>query len=191
VGGLILFLGRQYRVGDRIEVNGRFGDVIDIGLMYTTLLEIQGWVDGDQATGRLTIVPNGVILGDVVNNYTKDHTFIWDEITLPITYDSDWKSLAEAFTRIAKEETAVTIVDAERQMAAIMEKYYFSKRAVDPAVFVKLTDNWIELSVRYITDVRQRRDVKSRLFELFLKEVESMGDRARIASESINVSQSP
>ena len=191
VGGLILFLTGVYRVGDRVELTGRFGDVIDIGLMYTTLLEIQGWVEGDQATGRLTMVPNGVILGNAVNNYTKDHNFIWDEITIPVTYDSDWKSLVERFTKIAGEETAAFEAEAERQMAAIMEKYYFSKRAVDPAVFIKLTDNWIELSVRYITDVRLRRAVKSRLSELFLKEIEASGGRYKIASESIAISEFP
>lgn len=191
VGGLILFLTGIYRIGDRVELNGRFGDVIDIGLMYTTLLEIQGWVEGDQATGRLTMVPNGTILGNAVNNYTKDHSFIWDEISLPITYDSDWRSLVDKFTRIAKQETAVIEAEAERQMAAIMEKYYFSKRAVEPIVYMTLTDNWIELSVRYITDVRQRRGVRSKLNELFLKEIEAMGDKARIASESINITEFP
>jgi hypothetical protein len=76
-------------------------------------------------------------------------------------------------------------------MAAIMEKYYFSKRAVEPVAYIRLTDNWIEVSVRYITDVRSRREVKSRLMEHFLREIEGASGRFSIASESIAISDFP
>ena len=58
----MIFLNGIYRVGDRIEMNQKFGDVIDIGLLYTTLMETREWVSGDQVTGRLAIVPNGGVL---------------------------------------------------------------------------------------------------------------------------------
>ncbi len=62
---------------------------MDIGVLYTTITEVGEWINGNQATGRLSIIPNSNVLTNNVNNFTKDHNFIWDEISLPITYDSD------------------------------------------------------------------------------------------------------
>lgn len=191
VGGITIFVTGLYSIGDRIEVDSSFGDVIDIGLMYTTLLEIRQWVNGDQATGRLTIVPNGSILSNVVNNYTKDHNFIWEEITIPVTYDSDWRTAVEKLTSIAKIETGKMAAQAEAEMSSTMEKYYFSKREVEPKIFLTLTDNWIALSLRYITSVRERRAVKNRVHLDFLKEVEASNGAIRIASSSINITEFP
>jgi len=188
VGGLTILFAGVYRVGDRVEVDSRQGDVIDIGLMTTTLLEIGEWVGGDQATGRLTVVPNGAVLSKAVHNYTKDHSFIWDELSIPLTYDSDWRLARDRFMDIAKEQTAQVEMEAEKQMASIMEKYYFSKRAVEPAVFITPTDNWITLTVRYITDFRERRGLKSKLYSLLLEEIERSEGKIKIASESLIVS---
>lgn len=190
VGGFVIFLTGVYRVGDRIEIDDKYGDVIDIGLSYTTMLEIRGWVNGDQATGRLTIIPNGYVLSKPVNNYSKDHSFLWDEISIPVTYDSDWKWAAEKLLSIVKEETAAVTAKAEVQMASIMEKYYMSKRAVEPTVFVSVTDNWILLSFRYITDYRDRRALRSKLAGHILDMIESSGGRVKVSSETLTVSGS-
>jgi small-conductance mechanosensitive channel len=186
VGGIIVFSTGVYRVGDRVEIESHYGDVIDIGLMYTTLLEIGEWVGGDQATGRLTVIPNGRVIASAVNNYTKDHNFIWDEITLPITYDSDWRSAVARFTAIVDKETESTTHQAERELSGIMDRYYLSKRGVEPAVYVTVTDNWIALSVRYIALARERRIVKDRIFRLLLQELDGAED-IRIASESLSL----
>jgi small-conductance mechanosensitive channel len=104
-GGLVIFIRGSYKVGDRIEINSRKGDVIDIDLMNTTLLEIGEWVSGDQPTGRLCLVPNGLVLSHTVHNYTKDHDYIWDEINIPITYDSDWHLASEIVLGFVTRET--------------------------------------------------------------------------------------
>lgn len=90
IGGFVLLGSGNYHVGDRIEVDGIVGDVIKINILYTTIMEIRNWVDGDQPTGRLSMIPNGKLSSSVVYNYTKDHEFIWDEISIPLTYESDW-----------------------------------------------------------------------------------------------------
>ena len=84
-GGIMIMTGNLYRVGDRIEIGNETGDVMDVGIMYTTLMELRGWIDGDQPTGRLTMVPNGRIISNEVHNYTQDHSFLWDEIKIPVT----------------------------------------------------------------------------------------------------------
>jgi small-conductance mechanosensitive channel len=105
-GALSILLNSVYRVGDRIEINGKIGDVIDIGPFYTSLIELREWVDGDQTTGRIILLPNRQVLSFPIHNYTKDHNFLWDEIALPITYESDWRKAIELIEGIVKKHTA-------------------------------------------------------------------------------------
>jgi small-conductance mechanosensitive channel len=171
-GGIILFFTRPFSVGDRIELAGEFGDVIDVDLMYTTLMEIREWVDGDQATGRLNIVPNGLILTSVVNNYTKDNMFIWDEITIPVTYKSDWRAASKIMLETVKNETGAIIKQSNKEYVHLRDKYYLQKKPTEPGVFVKLTDNWIQLAVRYMTPARERRALHNKLSNTMLSKIE-------------------
>lgn len=186
VGGITLFLTGLYRVGDRVEINGKHGDVIDVGLQYTTLLEIQEWISGDQPTGRLVTSPNGAILSRAVHNYTKDHSFIWDEISLPITHDSDWKEASAMALDIAERETKELTEKARISLINLSDKYFLPARAEVPALYLTMTDNWIEMNIRYVTDVRQRRSTKDRLSRLLLEEIQR-AEHIRIASETMDL----
>ena len=163
LGGIMIFSAGLYRIGDRIEVNGKFGDVIDIGMMYTTLMEIKVWVEGDQPSGRLSILPNGYILTQAVNNYTKDHNFIFEDMTIPLTYGSDWKKAVDVIEEIVKNDAAAATKQAKAEIEHLGEKYYLQKKVVEPSVFVGIGDNGIRLSVRYVTDARDRRDTRDRI----------------------------
>ena len=185
-GGIIIFVNSIYRVGDRIEVNSRIGDVIDIHILYTTILELQGWVSAEQPTGRLTIIPNGTVLSNAVNNYSRDHNFIWDEITLPLTYDTDWKKALPKFKKIVKQVTAKMEVQAEKDIAKLEEKYFLTKRIIEPNIFIKLTDNWLEVYIRYVVELRQRRFVKDKISRLILKEIEK-SDNIKLASATVDI----
>jgi small-conductance mechanosensitive channel len=186
VGGVIIFVTGIYRVGDRIEINQKVGDVIDIGILYTTLLELKEWVAGDQATGRLTVIPNGYVLSGTLNNYTKDNNFIWDELTIPITYDSDWKEAVTTIQRIVGNETKSMAEQAEQEIVKLAEKYYLSTRAVEPVIYLTLTDNWITFNIRYLTDVRQRRVVRSTLSQMILEEIQK-SEKVKIASTTLDI----
>lgn len=187
VGGIVLFVTREYSVGDRIEIKGKYGDVIDIGILNTTLLEIREWVSSDQPTGRLSIIPNGQILSATVNNYTKDNKYIWDEIEIPISYESNWEKAIILIEGIVKEYTKEIVINAEKEISELSNKYYLSNKAVVPEVYISLTDNWINFNVRYIVEVRERRKVYSDLSKLFLKAIQSSED-INIASETLKVS---
>lgn len=190
IGGILLFLNGMYRVGDRIEIDEKYGDVIDIGIFYTTLMEIKGWVSGDQVTGRLTLVPNGVVLAGTLQNYTRDFDFIWDEMTIPITYDSDWNEATTKILDIVKRETKDVSINALKIMEKIEGKYYFTKRSLEPAVFLTLTDNWITFGVRYVTDVRSRRVLHDRMGRMILSEL-AQSEKIKIASATINITGFP
>lgn len=185
-GALSILLSGIYRVGDRVEVNNKYGDVIDIGPFYTTLIELREWVDGDQTTGRIIFLPNGHVLSNPVNNYTKDHNFIWDEIALPITYKSDWKKAIEIIQDIVKRETSSTTKQVEGEISQLEEKYYLSKRNIEPAIFITPTDNWITLQIRYVVDVRDRRIIHNKLAALILDELQRAPD-IKIASQTLTV----
>jgi len=185
-GGIIILITGIYRIGDRIEINGRYGDVIDIGILYTTLMEIKEWVGGDQHTGRLSIMPNSFILNNHVNNYTKDLRFIFDEIMLPITYDSDLRKAKALMLDIVKKETLPVMADALEDVERSGQKYYLEGEVVEPAVYVTVNDDWVALHVRYVTKARERRVTRSKLSTLIFERLMGSKD-IRIASENFDV----
>ncbi|MFH0966471.1 MAG: mechanosensitive ion channel domain-containing protein [Methanobacteriota archaeon] len=160
VGGLILLLSETYRIGDRIEIDDHIGDVIDIGIMNTVIMEIRGWVHGDQVSGRLISIPNASVINRPVINYTRDHSFIWDELSLPLTYDSNWQLAIATIEQIIRDKVHSLMPLAEKEMLTLGEKYYLVKRAIEPSVYISLTDNWIQVDARYICDVKNRRQMK-------------------------------
>ncbi|CAD6523640.1 Small-conductance mechanosensitive channel (modular protein) [metagenome] len=184
-GGVILFLTGLYKVGDRIEINGKSGDVMDIGIMYTTLLEIKDWVSGDQATGRLVSIPNGSILSNTVNNYTKDHDFIWDEIQLPISYSSDWQFAYDKILELVTNETKEIVEHANKDISKLEEKYYLDKRTAEPAIYLSATDNWISFTIRYPTMVRSRRFLRHKITKLILDELAK--NKIKISSSTVDI----
>jgi len=190
VGGILIFLSEIYRVGDRIEIDKTYGDVIDIGIMYTTLLELREWVKGDQATGRLTTIPNGKVLSTFVYNYTKDHNFIWDEISLPITYDSDHKAASDMMLKIVRKETMDIADMATDSMKRIGEKYFLSAKQTESTIFYTMTDNWVTFDIRYITRVDERRIVHDRITRIILEQVQK-ADNIKIASETMDITAFP
>lgn len=187
VGGIIIAGTGTYKVGDRVQLGDVLGDIMDIGLMNTTLMELKAWVSGDQPTGRISIIPNAIVISGTVHNYTKDHNFIWDELSIPLTYDSDWKEAISLFLSIVQRETEQMTLQAEQEIERIGEKYYLPRKVTEPAIYVTLTDNWIRFDIRYVTDVRNRRNFHDRLNRLLLEEVEK-SSAIKIASETIEVS---
>lgn len=184
-GGVVLFLTGIYRVGDRIEINSQTGDVMDIGILYTTVLEIKNWVAGDQATGRLLSIPNGQVLSNNINNYTRDHNFIWDEIHIPIDYSADWKLAYKNILEIVTNETKQIAQNAEQEIAKLEEKYFLDKRSVDPAIYLTSTDNWISFYIRYPTEVRNRRFIRDKITRLVLDELSKLN--IKIASTTLEI----
>ncbi|WOF16384.1 mechanosensitive ion channel family protein [Methanoplanus sp. FWC-SCC4] len=187
VGGIIIAAMSVYRVGDRVEIGGTFGDVMDIGLMSTTMMELSDWDSGEQPTGRISVMPNSFVISEVVYNYTKDHNFIWDEITIPLTYDSDWKEAISDFLNIVRSETGDISLSAEKEIERLGEKYYLPKKVTEPFVYVKITDNWIELRLRYVTDAKNRRIQYDRLNRILAEKIFS-SDKYSIGSENMEIS---
>jgi len=185
-GGLNIFINRIYRVGDRIEIGSKKGDVIDIDIFYTTIMEINEWISADQPTGRLSLIPNSYVLSNVTNNYTKDFDFLWDEISFPITYSSDWKAAKMLIIDIINQETGAVEELAKNEISHMERKYFLSKGSTSTEVFLRLTDNWIELTARYVTPVRQRRMIRNIVSQRILEDIEK-SESIKIASQTVDI----
>ena len=189
-GGLTIFVTGVYRVGDRVEIGERTGDVIDIGIMYTTLMEIRQWVEGDQATGRLISITNGTIITGSVTNFTRDHRYIWDELMIPITYQSNWRKASSLLKDILVSQTEEFYEGAQRDIERIGEKYYLPSQDVLPNVYVVPTDNWLSMHLRYTVPVRERRVIRDRINRLLIEMLEKNPD-IEVASENMEISRFP
>jgi small-conductance mechanosensitive channel len=181
-----ILVAKPFSVGDRIEVDGRAGDVIDIGAISIKLMEIKGWVKADQGTGRLVMVPNNVVFKSQVVNYTKDFNFIWDEISVPVTYGSDWKRATKIMLEIAAKKQLDTEKMAAAEFRRLTEKYFLKKRELEPRVYMELTDNWINLTLRYVVPALERRKIHNEISMELLERLERE-KKIEIASETVDV----
>jgi small-conductance mechanosensitive channel len=171
-GYLNIVSGSIYRIGDRVRIGDVAGDVIDITIMRTTLMEIGAWVQADQYTGRTVSVANRIVFAAPVFNYTQHWGYVWDEIMLPFTYDSDWRLAAEIMLSHAQEYTANLQADAQVQLQRTMARYPLQQTQVEPTLYLTMTDNWIQMALRYIVPPRQRRTVKAQLHHELLQHFE-------------------
>ncbi len=170
MAGWMYILGRRpFQVGDRVEVTGLKGDVVDIRLFRFTLMEVQGWVDAEQSTGRLVHVPNGVVFSQPVANYTEGFAYIWEETPVLITFESDWK-LAEKLILEALEEHAP---DVERTAGPMIRetarRYSIRIGTLTPTVYVSVRDSGVLLTARFLVETRTRRGREDRIWRAILE----------------------
>lgn len=181
-GRMALTTGRFYRVGDRVQLGGIKGDVIDIGLLRTTVMEIGDWVKGDLYTGRVVRIANSFVFKEPVFNYSGDFGFLWDEITLPVTYGVHHAAARDMLTRVVQEVAGEYVEPARQQWREMLSRYRVEDARLEPMVSLVLTDNWLEFTVRYVVPFDRRRTVKDRLFTRVLEEVEASGGKLQLAS---------
>jgi small-conductance mechanosensitive channel len=190
-GWVEISFGRFYQVGDRVELGGIVGDVIDIGVLRTTLFELGQWIGGDQHNGRIVRVANSLVFQGPLFNYSADFPFLWDEITVPVKYGSD-RPLARQILQQAIDEIAGPYVPAAQAMRdKLVKKYMIEQLGVEPVVTMIANDNWIEYTVRYVVDYRKRRRTKDQIFERILDEFDRSEGRVTIASTTVQLVDPP
>ncbi len=133
------------------------------------------WVHSRQYTGRLVTVTNGVIFREPVYNYTRDFPYLWEEIVLPLGYDADRDRAEQVLLEAARAHAVVDDPEAERALAFMRSRYAMADAALDPAVYWRLTDNWLELSLRFLVSSRGVRDVKDRISRQVLEGLDAAG----------------
>ena len=167
---LFVIWRKPFDVGDRIELDTIKGDVIDIRPFKFTVLEIGNWVDADQSTGRVIHVPNHKVFTNQLANYTSDFEFIWNEIQVLVTFESDWKKAKEILTQVVEEVSREFIENAKKQIAKASKSYLIEFRYLTPIVYTDVKDSGINLTVRYLTNPRRRRGTSQLIWEMILDE---------------------
>ena len=185
-GRMAIFFGHMYTAGDRIEINKMSGDVIDVGFFYTRMMEIGNWIGGDQYSGRIIQFANAQIFGTSVFNYTRNFAYIWDEIKLPITYASNVKAATEMLKTVGGEYTREFMKNAEPQIEKMQRIFMTPRFEVEPMVFMKVTDNWVELTLRYLVDPKKRRSASSYMFGEIFRQIRERKD-IQIASSTMTL----
>jgi small-conductance mechanosensitive channel len=175
-GFLFIMIRRPFEVGDRIEIEGVAGDVIDIRVFQFSLLEIGNWVDADQSTGRILQVPNGKVLRAVTASFNKGFDYIWHEIPVLITFESDWKKAKGILEVIVDDDSFVVAEEVERQVRRAASRYLIYSGKVTPIVYTSVRDSGVLLTVRYMTKPKTRRGTEQRLWEQILEQFAESDD---------------
>ena len=184
--GVNIWVGNIYRVGDRVRIGDVVGDVMDISLARTTVMEVGEWVKADQYTGRVVNVANRMVWTHPVYNFTQHWGYLWDEITLPISYESDWQRAAELMLEHGQTYTAELQADAEDKLSRLIDRYPLKDTKVEPTLYLAMTDNWIEMTLRFVVDAQERRRVKDQLHRDLLQHIQTE-ENITVASTTIEI----
>lgn len=184
-GWVNIVSGRIFGVGDRIRMGGAHGDVIDVTPLRTKILEIgvpdaadEGsdagtWVRGRQYTGRIVAVSNKASFTEPVFNYSAVFEYIWEELAVPVPHDADWQRaeriLLDEAVQVSRSQ------GAQEAMRTMTRRYPVPLTEVEPRVFVRATDNWMELTARFVVPVRTARSVKDTMTRQVIARLENAG----------------
>lgn len=164
-GWIFLLWRKPFDVGDRIQVGDVKGDVIDVRVFKFTLLEIGNWVHADQSTGRVIHVPNHLVFDDSLANYTSDFEFIWNELEVLITFESDWKKAKQMLQEIADKHLEDYVNEAQYQVRRAKQSYLIHYSYLTPTVYTDVRDSGICLTIRHLSNPRRRRSLGEAIWE--------------------------
>jgi small-conductance mechanosensitive channel len=167
-GWMLILIRRPYIHGDRIQIGETRGDVIDIRLFYTSILEIGNWVHADQSTGRIIHCPNNKIFTEPIFNYTSGFEYIWDEINVLVTFESDWRKARKIILEAAEKDAVDLGEQVRKKITRLSQKYMIHYTKLTPYVWTDIKDSGVELTLRYLTDARRRRATREAICEVLL-----------------------
>ena len=168
-GWVFIIWRRPFDVGDRIEIGGHAGDVIDKRLFMFSLMEIGKWVDADQSTGRVIHLPNGLVIKNPLANYSQGFTYIWHEIPVLVTFESNWEKAKRILQDIANQQSEHLSKEAEKRVKQAAKKFMIFYTKLTPIVWTSVEDCGVLLTIRYLTDPRKRRGTEQAIWEDILR----------------------
>ncbi len=190
-GWFAVSFAKFYETGDRVQLGGIKGDVIDVGILRTTLMECGQWVNGDLYNGRVVRIANSFVFKEPVFNYSGEFPFLWDEITVPVKYGCDHRLAREILQRVTTEVVSEYTAFAKTAWKELVKKYLIEDASVEPMITLIANDNWMEFTVRYVVDYKKRRGTKDRLFSRILDEIDQTNGRVALASATFHLVETP
>jgi small-conductance mechanosensitive channel len=198
-GYLVIMRGQTFTVGDRITIGGVHGDVIALGFLQTRILEMGQppevnaqdepgmWVRARQFTGRIVTVTNDKVFNEPVYNFTREFPFIWEEVHVPIPYRADRQRAERILLDAAHAAVADTAAESAAAREALQRRYGLSLEMHTPRVFWRLTDNWLDLAVRFVLPEHGIRELKDQFTRRVLAEFDTAG--IEIASTTVEIAR--
>ncbi|EIA07214.1 mechanosensitive ion channel family protein [Flavobacterium frigoris] len=190
-GWLAIMFGGFYNSGDRVQLGGIKGDVMDIGVLRTTIMETGQWVDGDLYNGRIVLIANSYVFKEPVFNYSGDFPFLWDEIKIPIQYGSNYEKAQEIILNSGIEVAGDLTEKSKQKWKSLQFKYRLEDAQTAPMISLIANDNWAEYTLRYVVDYKKRRATKTILFTKILTKIEATNGEVKMASATFQLVQAP
>ena len=169
VGWMFIVTRRPFSVGDRVEVGDHSGDVIDVRLFQFSLLEIGKRIDAEQSTGRVLHVPNGRVFTTVIANYSQGLPFIWNEIPILVTYESDWEKAKTILTDVINAHAPHVDREMLKQKQIKEMRFVISYNNTSPAIYTKIESSGVLLTIRYLVQPKHRRGSEQTIHEAILR----------------------
>lgn len=169
-GWLFILWRRPFQVGDRIQIGHFRGDVIDVRVFKFSVMEIGNWVDADQSTGRVVHIPNNLIFTEVMANYSTGFQFIWNEIPVLITFESNWKKAKGILEKISVKHAEHLSKPAEERIREASKRFMIFYTSLTPRVYTTVKDSGVLLTIRYLIQPRKRRGSEEGIWEDILRE---------------------
>lgn len=166
-GWIFILWRRPFDVGDRVQIGSFAGDVVDVGTFQFTLMEIGNWVDAEQSTGRLIHVPNGSLFTQPVANYVAGFPYLWNELPVVVTFDSNWRRAKRLIQEVAEDLT----VDITREATTPSrgdQRFLIHYRKLTPIVYTSVVENGVRLTLRYLCKPREKRGTAADIWERIL-----------------------
>lgn len=166
---VFIMIKKPFIVGDRVEIQGHSGDVIDQRLFQFTLMEIGEWVHNDQSTGRMIHIPNSSVFSSPLANFTSGFKYIWNEVHVLLTFESNHKKAKEMFLKIAQEHSVKETEDLKKEMRDASKKYMIYYSVLTPIVYTDVKDSGVMLSLRYLIKPHDKRTTVEGIWEEILE----------------------
>jgi len=168
-GWIFIMWVRPLAVGDRVELGGHSGDVVDVSLFHITLMEIGNWVNSDQSTGRIVNIPTSRIFTQTLANYSKGFQYIWNEIPVLVTFESDWRKAKSILLEIARKHAENLSEEAQKHVLEASKRYLIFYSKLTPTVYTSVEDSGVLLTIRYLCEPRKRRGTQEAIWEDILE----------------------
>ncbi len=175
-GWLFIISNRPFDVGDRIQIDEHIGDVVGTGIFEFSVIEVGNWVDADQSTGRLIHIPNGLLFTKPIANYTKEFRYLWKEIPVLITFESNWKKAKKILKEVALKNGERPLANEDPRPKRASKKFLIIYSKLGSTVYTSVRESGVLLTIRCLYKPRQGRELEQRIWEDILSEFKKNDD---------------
>lgn len=183
-GYFVILRGKTFNVGDRISMGGVRGDVIALSFIQTSIMEmgeppsVQNedpgmWVMSRQYSGRIVTISNAQIFEEPVYNYTREFPYIWEEMHIPISFKDDRHRAEQIMLKAVQRHTTDITNMAQPELDRLKRQFFIEAADIRPRVFLRITDNWVELAIRFLCTTHDIRGLKDRISRDILSGLEA------------------